>query len=63
MRYKKGNETLTFNEVDGKANITIMIDGCTIANPTLAQLEEDGWEEIVPVIVPEEEEEEDEPIG
>lgn len=46
--YKKGNETKSFDVVNGKAISTFLINGVSVSNPTVAAIEADGWEEYVP---------------
>lgn len=45
---EKNNERRSINVIDGKAIITIQINGSWVSNPSLEQLYEDGWEEYIP---------------
>ena len=45
VTYRKGNKKLSFDIVNGKANITIELGGMLVSNPSLEVLAADGWVE------------------
>ncbi len=46
--YKKGSEKRFFGIENGKARTTLRITGRWVSNPSIGQLEADGWQETTP---------------
>lgn len=45
VTYRKGDKKLSFDIVNGKANITMEFGGVLVSNPSLEMLAADGWVE------------------